>query len=119
MAEAHVDDSQSTPEHKAWLEERARRDADLEALVADVTRWRAKAVSTWSALQATRDDLDALQARMDEATAGFEHERATLRQLAGMEVTRLEDELRDVRSSTSWRVTSPLRKASSLLKRRP
>ncbi len=111
-------DAYTTPGQREQRAEQARYDADMELLIADVSRWREKAVSTWLELQAARDDLDALRARLDAAEADFERSRLSLRESSVAELGRLEYELSDLRSSTSWRVTLPLRKVGSLLKRR-
>jgi hypothetical protein len=112
-------DRYTTPWQREWDAEKSRYQESVDSLIRDVSGWRAKSLSTWFALQAARNEADALEAKLTAAEVDFESRLESLRKLAHAESARLEAELKDVHSSTSWKATAPMRKFSSLLKRRP
>lgn len=77
----------------------------IDSLAAEVSAWRSKAVTAWASVQA------ALAARdcTTREGGGLEHRG---------EIERLRAELAEMRSSTSWQVTAPLRRVTSSVKRR-
>ncbi len=81
----------------------------------DVAAWRSKALSAWASERCALAERDEAKAAL---AAAVESNAVTVR--AQMEeIRRLRADLADLRSSTSWQVTAPLRRVTSALKRNP
>jgi len=88
-------------------------EASLAGLSDDVAAWRSKAVSAWASQRCALAERDEAAAQL---AAQVEADTDAARACRD-EIGRLRAELADLRSSTSWQVTAPLRRATSLLKR--
>lgn len=93
------DDRRASPEARSQRELEDLR-AQVTELMGQVTHWRSLALSGWS----------------DAISRDLRQQKEIARQRAATK--RLRSEVRKLRSSTSWRVTKPLRKAGSLVHRR-
>jgi hypothetical protein len=90
------------------------RAEEIQVLVGQVVRWRAEAVTRWAtAIGGPTRELEVQQSQMDAELATARSQRSLLEQ----EVQSLRDRVLDLETSTSWRVTRPLRSASGLLGR--
>ena len=107
---AHPSDRYTTPAERAWREKERSLHDKLDSLEADVAAWRSKAVTAWASVRSDKKTQDVVAAAL-EADEGASSEDAG-------EIERLRAELAEIRASTSWRVTAPLRRATSLIKRR-
>ena len=90
----------------------------VPGLIEDVARWRTESTRRWASAMAEaevaarlRSDLDAQHENM----AALQRHSDQLQR----EVEALRTQVADLRESTSWRVTRPLRAVSGLLLRRP
>jgi hypothetical protein len=89
----------------------ARVETAASELRSDVAAWRSKAVSAWAAQRCAVAERDEIAAELAAVGAdGCGH--------LG-EIERLQADLADMRHSTSWQVTAPLRRVASLRKPHP
>jgi FkbM family methyltransferase len=90
------------------------RAEEIQALVGQVVRWRAEAITRWATALSRPDP--ALQARQAQLEAELQASQLQ-RSLLDQEVQTLRDRVFELETSTSWRVTRPLRSASGLVMR--
>ena len=107
---AHPSDSYTTPTERAWRDRERSLQDNLASLEADVAGWRSKAVTEWASARSDKQAQDVAAAALQPLDAG--------RSGYTDEIERLQAELAEIRASTSWQVTAPLRRATSLIKRR-
>ncbi len=107
---AHPSDSYTTPTERAWRDRERSLLDKLASLEADVAGWRSKAVTEWASVRSDKQAQDVAAAALQTLDAG--------RSGNADEIERLQAELAEIRASTSWQVTAPLRRATSLIKRR-
>jgi FkbM family methyltransferase len=109
QAERHCEERVSEAQQLA--QERAEEN---QTLIAQVVRWRAAAITRWAAaLSGPAEELMVRQPQLEAKAQALQDERNLLDQ----EVQALRRRVADLESSTSWRVTRPLRSASGVIMR--
>lgn len=88
---------------KVWLQTEAELRFELKQFQASASAKDLELSQIWQQLQQTQQQLQSAQARVEECEG---------------QLVALEDEIRAIRASTSWRVTSPMRKLADFLRRR-
>jgi len=88
---------------KVWLQTEAELRVELKQCQASVGAKDLELSQTRQELQQTQQHLQSTQARVEECEG---------------QLVALKDEIRAIRASTSWRVTSPMRKLADFLRRR-
>lgn len=88
--------------HKAWLRTEAEFRLEVERLQNQLSSRDQQLSQTQQELQKTQQQLGSAQARIEECDK---------------QLNALNEEVRAIRASTSWRMTSPMRKFADLLRR--
>ena len=90
------------------------RAQEIQSLVDDVVRWRAEAITRWAAAIGGEAEHEGTGRPQGQAgLQALQHQRDLLDQ----EVQALRHRVVDLETSTSWRVTKPMRAASGLIDR--
>jgi FkbM family methyltransferase len=90
-------------------QELAEKAAVIPELLDQVTRWRAQAVTRWAKALDTESELERLREEVADLLRMHHHVHT--------ELTDMHKQIGDLRRSTSWRVTKPLRFVSGLARR--